>query len=297
MNHEATGHDLLPCLALPSQGLFRVVSAPSFGRQDVGYSPNGPSDRFGMRTGNILLDQNDFAPALEIVFLPEIRFTQEALFTLTGAPRPCELHPGTAHQSPPVTHSCVTQAQPGDRLTFGTPHKGLRTYLCTRPTNRATPQLVGRSRPDFESLCRFLDPNGAIRITPGPEFDRLQNPSVLYKQPWRLTHDMSDRGVTLRPASESHGQKLFADPPEITSAPVNDGTMQLTPSGPLILLRHRPTLGGYPRIASVIDVDIDRLAQHRPSEVVRFEFIEPQTARRLYQQREADLAALRESLS
>jgi len=297
MNHKPTPEATIPGLVIEQQGLFRVVSAPSHGRQDVGHSPGGPSDRFGMRTGNILLGQDDYAPALEVIFTSGIVFTAPTVFTLTGAPRPkCTLRQTAGGKPIPVPHAQVIQANPGDRLVLGAPSKGLRTYLCVRPSDQHTPALIGRTRPSFASISSFLDPVGAIRVTQGPEFDRLIEASCFFNQPWRLTGDMSDLGLTFQPISKTNPQLPVVDPPEITSAPVNDGTIQLTPNGPLILLRQRPTLGGYPRIGSVIDVDIDLLAQHRPHQAVKFQLIQPEEALLLYQQQDAALTALRDRL-
>ena len=44
---------------------------------------------------------------------------------------------------------------------------------------------------------------------------------------------------------------------EMISKHVTDGTIQLAPSGPIVLLRHRQTVGGYPRIANVIEAYIN----------------------------------------
>lgn len=57
------------------------------------------------------------------------------------------------------------------------------------------------------------------------------------------------------------------------SQPVTDGTIQLAPSGPIVLLRHRQTVGGYPRIANVIEADINKLSQFPPNTKVKFKLV------------------------
>lgn len=42
-----------------------------------------------------------------------------------------------------------------------------------------------------------------------------------------------------------------------------------------MLMADRQTIGGYPKIASVIGTDLPRLAQRRPQEVVRFRAVSP----------------------
>lgn len=54
--------------------------------------------------------------------------------------------------------------------------------------------------------------------------------------------------------------------------------MQLSPGGPIVLMRHRQTVGGYPRVVNVIEPDISKLAQFAPGTKFRFKLIEPNEA-------------------
>src|SRR5690606_33402537 len=58
----------------------------------------------------------------------------------------------------------------------------------------------------------------------------------------------------------------------LVSDAVVPGDVQILGDGtPIVLMRdHQPT-GGYPRIATVLDADLDRLAQLRPGSEVRFQ--------------------------
>jgi allophanate hydrolase subunit 2 len=50
------------------------------------------------------------------------------------------------------------------------------------------------------------------------------------------------------------------------------GAIQITGEGqPIVMLPARATIGGYPKIATVIAADLDRLAQLRPGNRIRFE--------------------------
>lgn len=60
---------------------------------------------------------------------------------------------------------------------------------------------------------------------------------------------------------------------------MQDGTLQATALGLIALLRERGTIGGYARVANVIDCDVDRLAQLRPGNRVRFREVTPSEAR------------------
>lgn len=282
---------MIPGLTLETGGLARIVAAPAYGRQDVGHAPGGAADRFAHGSGNVLLGQDRHAPAVEAVYAPRLCFTDDVAFVLTGARRArATLQPAGGAAPRPVPHATVVAAVAGDTLALGPAGTGLRTYVCVRP-GPLSPTLVGRTRPAFDTVCTTGADDRALRITPGPEFRNLADPNAFFGVPWRLSPTMSDAGVRLEAAS-ARATPPAANPAEITSGPVADGTVQLTPAGPLVLLRQRPTLGGYPRIATVIDVDIDRLAQHAPGQAVRFRQVAPDDAQRLYRQREADLLAL-----
>ena len=281
-----------PGLVIASGDLARVVGAPAYGRQDVGHAPGGAADRFAHWTGNTLLEQIRHAPAVEAVFASRLTLTAPAAFVLTGAPRPRAILTPAGGDDRPVPHATVVAAREGDTLSLGPASPGLRTYVCLRP-GPTPPALLDRARPPFNTVCTTADPDGALRVTPGPEFASLAEPGAFLGPRWRMSRSMSDAGVRLDPAVTS-APPPAADPPEITSGPVADGVVQLTPAGPLVLLRQRPTLGGYPRIATVVDVDIDRLAQHTPGDTVRFRVVTPAVALELYRQREDDLRTLQE---
>ncbi|MBB6428954.1 hypothetical protein [Algisphaera agarilytica] len=282
------------CLDYDAGGLCRVVSAPAYGRQDLGHAPGGPMDRFAVWVGNAMLGQERYAPALEVVHLSEVRFAGPSCFVLSGAPRDrVRLVRRDNSDESALRHAVVYRAEAGDRLVLGRSSRGLRTYVCVRPEGTEdSSDVAGRSRPPFEDICNTADADGAIRVTPGPEHDSLADPDAMWGRAWQLTREMSDVGLRLGPTANDVSAMPTAQPAEITSGPVADGTVQLTPTGPLVLLRQRPTLGGYPRIATVIDVDLDRLSQYQPGQALRFRLVSAEQALALFRQREDDLAAL-----
>ena len=72
-------------------------------------------------------------------------------------------------------------------------------------------------------------------------------------------------GIQLRPLNPLVHQK------SIISSPVLPGTIQLPPSGNIIVLGNDgQSIGGYPRIAMVAKNDMAVLAQKRPGEKIRF---------------------------
>jgi allophanate hydrolase len=69
----------------------------------------------------------------------------------------------------------------------------------------------------------------------------------------------------------------------LVSDAVVAGDIQILGDGtPIVLMRdHQPT-GGYPRIGTVIDADLDRFAQMRPGTTLAFAPVTLQKARELF---------------
>lgn len=85
-----------------------------------------------------------------------------------------------------------------------------------------------------------------------------------------------------------NGAKLsLKKPVEMISEAVYFGTIQVPPDGnPIILLADRQTTGGYPKIAQIASVDIQKIVQLKPNEKIMFKEISLEDAERLYFQRE-----------
>ena len=85
---------------------------------------------------------------------------------------------------------------------------------------------------------------------------------------------------------------------EMLSEAVSFGTIQVPRSGqPIVLMADRQTVGGYPKIAEVISVDLRLLAQLRPGERLRFELISLAQAQALYLQRERENVTIGEAVA
>jgi allophanate hydrolase subunit 2 len=249
-------------------GLAEITGFPEYGRQDIGFSPGGAMDLFSLVTGNILLNNDPSAPGLEIILPPKITFTAKCCFVLTGAGREeCTLisHDG---KSKPIKHAAVYSAEPGARLTLGKLSYGFRTYLCTSPVSSKSivKKIEGRERGRFKDMFTWQEKSSRIRVIEGPEYSNISDPETFLNTAWKTTTDMNRMGIRLA----SHSAYAEPEMGQMVSGPVNDGTVQLTPQSPIILLRARQTVGGYPRIFNVISADIDLLAQFGPHQVIRF---------------------------
>lgn len=273
-------------LKLLNPGFTRVRSYPHWGSQDIGISPGGPMDLFAMESGNALLGNSSECESLEILVSPVIEIKQSVLFILTGAHLSAQLK--TGDKTTQIDHAVVSFAVKGDILTFKAKTKGFRSYLSFKPlleypVNGITSKsLIGKKRGDFDTQFNWQDPDGFIRVVEGPEYGYLKNKDAFFQRTWKISLDSSDMGMRLEsPIS------LSIEIGNMISDAVSDGTVQLTPSGPIILLKHRQTVGGYPRIFNVISADVDLLAQHMPSQVLKF--------RKITLQEAEDIAILKEN--
>ena len=242
---------------------------------------DGKSDMLSYQVGTILLGSPKKIQSVEIIYVSEITFTQHCMFTLGGAHyKNIELNGVQIEQNK------VYQANKNDVIKLKNLLLGFRLYLQACPFDI---NCIGNRRGSYTD--HFCATKNKIRVIKGPEFNYLDDPYILLNSPYFIS-----------PNSDLSGIRLIGDPIEasqydIHSSVVDDGTIQLTESGMIVLLRARQVTGGYPRILSVIKADLDLLAQYKIAAPVRFELIELETAQQLLLQREKELNDFRELLS
>jgi allophanate hydrolase subunit 2 len=250
---------------LINKGLCRKVGLPDYGKQDRGVSPGGAMDLFSFETGNLMLGNPAAEPALEMMIAPEIRFLEECRVVLIGGTYDgVRLYIDGREQ--PVNHAEVFKVPSGSILRFGNRQVGFRTYLCCRKAESGAYNLIGRSRGPWDEIASWRDPDNCLRVMEGPEHRYLDHPDFFVKAPWKVSNDLSNMGMRLECLRDMPSVSLE----NMISGPVSDGTVQLTPKGPIILLRYRQTVGGYPRIFNVISADLDQLGQLMPGHIIRF---------------------------
>ena len=130
-----------------------------------------------------------------------------------------------------------------------------------------------------------------IRLIPGPEYAHLtaKSQAQLYAQGFQMTHRCDSMGGML----QSDALILPPRSHEMLSAAVAPGTVQLLPSGQLIvLLNDCQTTGGYPRIGQVAAVDLPLMAQTIPGETLFFNPITIAEATTLFTQQTQQIYAL-----
>lgn len=115
----------------------------------------------------------------------------------------------------------------------------------------------------------FSHADGPIRVVPGPQAGHFTEAAfeAFCAQPFRVTPDSDRMGLRLEGPLLAHSA-LGAD---IASDGVTPGAIQVPANGqPIVLMADCQTVGGYPKIATVISADLPRLAHLRPGAVLRF---------------------------
>ena len=116
-----------------------------------------------------------------------------------------------------------------------------------------------------------------VSFMKGPEWDCLSEPAKT---------SLQQDSFTITPDSNRTGYRLSGVPlerhrlGELLSGGAAFGTLQLLPSGQVILLMaDHPVTGGYPRIGVAATADFPYLAQRPAGSELRFGLISPQDAR------------------
>jgi antagonist of KipI len=113
----------------------------------------------------------------------------------------------------------------------------------------------------------------------------------------------SNENFSVSPDSDRMGIRLDGprlerrEDVDLLSEAVAPGTVQVPPSGqPILLLNDCQTIGGYPKIAHVITVDLPIATQVCPGDRIRFTEISIADAHALLRERERNLEQFRRGL-
>lgn len=145
---------------------------------------------------------------------------------------------------------------------------------------------------DWASPARL---HPVLRFVRGVDWNRFNASSLqlFTRQRFAVSPDSDRMGVRF------DGPELKReDEVDLISEAVAPGTIQVPPSGkPILLLGDCQTIGGYPKIAHVITVDLPIAAQVRAGDHVSFTEVSLADAHGLLLEREHDLDRFRIGLS
>lgn len=248
------------------------------GYRKFGVPPGGAFDRASALLANLLVRNAPEAPTIEMALGSAVFEAIEPVeVAWAGAIGPifCD--------GKPLGCPASAKLAPGQALRFEAPTRGTRIYLAVRGGWRArkvlgsvsgtavcpddtlqvvdAPAVSGGGQRRVQAALPS-DP-ATLEVLPGPQADRLDLGRFLETEYTVSIH--SDRvGVRL-------AGPLLPTPDEIPSEPCCVGAIQITREGlPIILGPDGPTIGGYPKVAVVVDSHLDRVAQLVAGYRVRF---------------------------
>jgi biotin-dependent carboxylase-like uncharacterized protein len=138
---------------------------------------------------------------------------------------------------------------------------------------------------------------GAIRVILGPQQGHFTDEALarFVAADYQVTPQLDRMGVRLEGEQLAHASPAAAD---IVSDAVTPGTIQVPGNGqPIVLLADCQTVGGYPKIATVIRADLPRLGQLRPGQKLRFAAVDMAQARAALRESEARWADWAKTIS
>ncbi|MDQ3523573.1 MAG: 5-oxoprolinase subunit PxpB [Chloroflexota bacterium] len=294
-SHHDVGSGPIEILQAGVQSSVQDLGRPAQAR--LGITPGGAADRSALVCGNRLLGNDDSAAGIEWTLLPPaIRFHAPCRVVCSGT------DPGWRHNGTEIEIGQIVLLAEGDEFTAQSSSQpvGARGYICVaggidvpvvrgsrsldlsagfgggfgRPLKKGDRLPIGQQadNPELDNL-RVQDSSSnpssrPVRVVRGPQADRFDDAawSTFLTKPFKIDAQSNRMGLRLNgPALMPEGGA------DVISEGVLTGAIQVTGSGQsIVLLPGRATIGGYTKIAAVIEADHDRLAQLRPNATIRF---------------------------
>ncbi len=273
-----------------------VQDAGRCGWRHLGVPLSGALDRDWLLAANALVGNAPDAAVLELRWLGPRLQAQGApvRVSLVGSAAATVERASGAQQALPSWHAIVLQ--PGDVVRLGAVSGlaylaasggiGIEPVLGSRATHersalggvqgralRAGDRLPCAPVADDVALAApgpLPDDDGPIRVLPGPQLDHFADGALrqLCETDWQLTAERDRMGMRLAGPPLPHRSPAHAD---IASDGVAPGAIQVPASGqPIVLLADAQTVGGYPKLATVIQADLGRLARWPSTRPLRF---------------------------
>ena len=262
-----------------------------------GITLGGPADKLSYLWANRLCGNRAHTPAMEITLGGlEVEATGPLQMAVTGADVELSINGNPMH----LWRSYNLAA--GDRIRLGACRGGVRNYLAVRGGFKV-PLIFNSAATVVRENLGGLDgkplKQGSVVEAESSESERMfampdesrprfkGEPITLRTVPgWHardlpraLKQDFFSRRFAVSSHSNRMGVRLQGAPlPGLDQVPralvsegIVPGTIQLPPEGgPIVMLCDHQTIGGYPKLGTVITVDQWRLAQARPGQTVTF---------------------------
>lgn len=266
-----------------------------FGYRNLGVPMSGTMDSISAGFANALLNNLKNDAVMEITMIgPKLVFMASTYFVITGAEMSAELN------NNPILNYKRYPVKNGDILTFGNLKNGIRCYLAVSGGFQS--EIILKSRSFYagitsQGLLKKDDviffkhqvinqtnnqqPKGTIN-TKIPFYDAIiievfkgselelfssEEQKKLLSEIYTVSNDNNRMGYRMEEEAVKHAKSII-------TSPVLPGTVQLLPSGKLIILmKDAQTTGGYPRVFQLNEKSIAILAQKRMGEKIKLKLI------------------------
>ncbi len=284
-------------LVVLSPGMLSLLQdGGRYGHHGIGLTTGGPLDRLAMSWANRILGNSPEVTAIEASFGGlKLESQVQTRICVTGGDQPLSIN---GHACDTWRSYCIA---PGDRIELGFARKFCRSYLAVAGGFQIAKQFGSASTvvregigglnggklaradvlpvtPEHSTECATLpeaerpqySQSVRLRLIPGYQiehFSRLQQQRFFHND--YLVTERADRmGYRLE------GPTISCNLSGMLSEGICMGAVQIPADGqPIVLLRDRQTIGGYPKIGSVLSMDCAMLAQQMPGARIRFEAI------------------------
>lgn len=260
--------------------------------QNYGVPISGTMDKHSANKANALVNNSINDAVLEITLSgPKLQFCCDTMISLVGA----DMSPQLNNKA--ILMNSTIPITTGDILSFGKLQYGCRCYLAVK--GGVQTEQIMKSRSMYKGITSsfriekddelkisanetsFKSAHASIKmdsdhfktqdidVYKGPEFDFLTitEQNQLLSSPFTIAKENSRMAYQLKELVPNNLTQI------ITSL-VLPGTVQLTPSGKLIvLMRDCQTTGGYPRVLQLSEKAINRLAQKFTNDTIGFKLI------------------------
>jgi len=276
-----------------------------YGAHKLGLTTGGPLDFIAFDWANRLLGNDANSTCLEISFGGlHLQADIDTDFVITGATAPCKLNGDDIEQWRTRTF------QKGDELEIGFASTGTRVYLAVAggfdiaasfgSSSTVLREKIGGLSGDklqagdvlpcaarqlakhcylSEQERPVYSDQATLRVVTG-----YQQGAFSALQQWRFfnnEYSLTDRCD--RMGFRLEGESVHSDLVGMLSEGICLGAIQIPADGqPIVLMNDRQTIGGYPKIGSVIAQDTPNLAQLSPGARVSFESISIEQAHNIH---------------
>jgi len=262
------------------------------GFQEFGVPHSGVMDKRSAALANALVGNDKNDAVLEMTMTgTTLQFQTNTCIALSGADLSAMLN------ETPIKLNKMIIVKPNDVLSFGKLNFGFRCYLAVLGGFKT--ETVMKSRSMYQNITKqvTLQKNDELQISISTSSNKKQHASINFDASYigskvievfkgtefeflnaNQQNELFSKSFTISKDNNRMAYQLEESfqndlKPIITSA-VLPGTVQLTPSGKLIvLMRDCQTTGGYPRVLHIKESSLDVMAQKFTGKTINFKLL------------------------